>query len=118
MDKESFKKLFIDSVREAIRRARGIVDVQFDSFDIELHGRGISGRIATVSEALERIYINEHSFYRVIDIGVKALHKGKWVIFVRISGHPPASFAETWNTPEGNGPFKVIDPLHIEVQNG
>jgi hypothetical protein len=116
MDKESFKKLFINSVREAIRRARGIVDVQSDSFDIELHGGGVSGTMVAVNEALDRMYINDHSFCRVIDIGVKAFHKNKWVIFARISGHPPASFAETWNAPEGNGPFKVIDPLHIDVQ--
>jgi hypothetical protein len=117
MDKESFKSLFLDCVKEAIRRAQITTGIQPDSFDIELHGGGISGRIVTVNEALDRIYINDHSFYRVIDIGVKAFHKGNWVIFTRISGHPPGSIIETWNTPEGNGPFKLIDPLHIEVQD-
>src|SRR5438105_120332 len=100
MDKESFKSLFIVCVHDAIRRAQTITGIQSNNFDIELHGGGVSGRIVTLNEALDCMYIDDRTFYLVIDVGVKSFHRGKWVIFARISGHPPASFAETWNTPE------------------
>jgi hypothetical protein len=117
MDKESFRKLFIGNVKKAIRNAETIVPKRSDTFEVELHGAGFPGVIMSPDDALEHMYIDESQFYRDIDVGVKSFLKGRWIVFVRISAHSPAKFTDTWNTPVGNGPFKVIEPIRIDVQD-
>ena len=73
-------------------------------------------RTMTPDEALENLYLGPHAFFRIVDVAVLRILKDRCVVFIRVSGHKPAAFAETWNQPEGSGPFKQIDAETIEVE--
>lgn len=118
MNKAEFQQLFLDNVRQALGYAEQETSRHVsDEFDVELHGAGISGEIISPVRAVDLMYVGEDRFYRIIDIGVKAVIKDRAVVFVRISDHHPSSFRDTWNTPKGNGPFKVIEPANIQVKD-
>jgi hypothetical protein len=109
MTKEEFRELFLKNVRLALADAKRQVDIPLSSeFDIELHGGGVPGEIITLERAVDVMYLGENLFYPFIDIGVVAVTKGRPRIFVRITGYPPSAFDLTWNTPKGNGPFRVL----------
>jgi hypothetical protein len=117
MNKQEFGQLFLRCARQALASTQKQLDVPLaDDFDIELHGAGISGELISCDRAVELMYIGENLFYRIIDIGVKAVIKNRAIIFARISAHHPLSFEETWNTPKGNGPFKIIETKNIHVE--
>ena len=86
------------------------------SFLIELHGGGCPGETVPVKEALDRLYLGSERFYRIIDVALKKLLPTKSVMFVRVSGHSPTNFNETWN-PSDLGPFKQIVGETIEDQH-
>ena len=111
MKKDTFRSLFFDIAAQAIEQARKLLSIVFPSeFIVKMHGAGISGGIISPDEALDLMYIDETKFYRIIDVGVKMIQSDLTVLFVRISAHAPSYFDETWNTPKGNGPFKIILP--------
>lgn len=114
MTKDEFKRLFLEIANQAIDQARLVTSKKVPSnFVVEMHGAGMSGRLMTSDEAIEIMYIDEKTFYRFIDVGVKRICDTESLLFVRVSGHEPGTFDNTWNTPKGNGPFKVIVPLEI-----
>jgi hypothetical protein len=114
MDKETFKRLFLKIANEAISQARESLSEDIPSqFIIQMHGGGYPGRLMTINEAVGLMYINDTRFYGFIDIGVKAIKDNRTILFVRISNHQPVGFEATWNTPKGNGPFKVIVPIEL-----
>ena len=114
MTKRSFRMLFLRALRAAadITRARLGKPIP-RSFLIELHAPTAAGRLMSVDEALEKIYLDENRFYRIIDIGIEQVINYQTIAFVRVSGHPPGSFTETWD-PQNLGPFKVIFAQTIE----
>jgi hypothetical protein len=69
----------------------------------------------TIEEALDRIYLGSDRFYRIIDVTIKRLLPEKSVAFVRVSGHSPTNFNETWDSSD-LGPFKQIIGETIEDQ--
>jgi len=112
MDKESFMRLFVKNVDAAIMRAEEILNRKLTrNMVFELHGVGHSGVRLLLDEVLSRIYISDTEFYRIIDILVKTVTVGEEVIFVRVSEYKPEVFEKTWNTPDGNGPFRVLEPV-------
>jgi hypothetical protein len=114
MDRESFKNIFLGVVADAIAGAQQLSDRPLlPKFKIELHGGGIGGRVVTLDDALERMFVSESLYFKIIDVGLKKVERDRCIIFVRISDHSPVSFQETWNTPKGNGPFKVILPTEV-----
>ena len=114
MDQESFKNTFLGVVADAIAGAQQLSARQLPpKFEIELHGGGIGGQIVTLDDALDRMFVSESLYFAIIDVGLKKVERDRCIIFVRISGHSPVSFQETWNTPTGNGPFKVITPTKV-----
>jgi hypothetical protein len=118
MNKQEFAELFLRCARQALASAQKQLGVPLsDDFDIELHGAGVPGELVSQRRAVDLMYVGEGLFYRIIDIGVKAVIKGKAILFVRISAHQPSSFEQTWNTPKGNGPFKIIEPTNIHVDD-
>ena len=115
MDREAFRKLFLESVSDALRRAGESASRRLSGqCYVELHGCGVSGALISLEEAVDLLYIDKETFYRVIDVGLKAIQQDKCIVFVRVSAHPPSTFDKTWNTPKGSGPFKVIEPLTVE----
>ena len=73
---------------------------------VKMYGLGANGLNVTPEEFIERTYINEKLFYRLIDIMVIELYGNKPVIFARVSGHPPAPLSMSWNREKG--PFKKL----------
>jgi hypothetical protein len=83
------------------------------SFRIELHAPNAPGRMMSVEQALDQIYLGEDRFFKIIDVAIKTLLPGKSVAFVRVSGHPPGAFSQTWD-PSDLGPFKQLIAERIE----
>jgi hypothetical protein len=116
MEKSEFRQLFVRAISTALERARQRNDALAPAdYKIELHGGGISGQIMDLDQAVDTMYLGPDVFYRIIDVGVKDIGN-EIVIFVRISSHHPSAFDDTWNTPKGSGPFKVLEPLDGEIK--
>jgi hypothetical protein len=116
LTKDEFEELFTRSARAAIADAETRLGRSLPTeFDVELHGAGVSGEMASRERAVDLMYINNDTFYRLIDIAVKAIHRDRPLLFARISSHPPSTFDKTWNTPKGNGPFKVLTSNQIPI---
>jgi hypothetical protein len=116
MTKRDFRKLFLRALREAAELA----DVKLAkriprSFLIELHAPTSSGNIMNVDEAMDRIYIGNDRFYRIIDIAVRGISSNQAIAFVRVGGHPLCPFSQTWD-PKNLGPFKQILAQRVEDQ--
>jgi hypothetical protein len=118
MNKARFERLFHQNLHAALDIAEEKTGKTLPKdLTIELHGAGHSGEEMKTSEALEALYIGKDCFYRVIDISVVAASRTHTRIFVRVSSHSPGKFDETWNIPPGSGPFKLLEPSHIEVED-
>jgi hypothetical protein len=117
MDKLQFRELFISNAQKALKFAEKKFGIYIDeNFDVELHGGGLAGEKISIDQCVDNLYLGNDRFFRVIDIGVKSIKGNKALLFVRISAHQPVKFEETWNTPSGNGPFKVIEPIRIGMK--
>ena|SRR2546422_881484 len=114
MTKNDFRELFVRALNSAAENAEeNIAKPIARSFVIELHAPGSSGRVVSVDEALDQIYLGSDRFYRIIDVAIKELLPGESVAFVRVSGHPLVEFSKTWD-PSSLGPFKQIIAEKIE----
>lgn len=67
----------------------------------------------SVDQALDEIYLGRDRFYRIIDVAIRRLLPGQSIAFVRVSGHTPGAFSQTWD-PSDLGPFKQIEAQTIE----
>lgn len=116
MDKQEFGSLFLSALRQAVSNAEEQLHQPVARWlEIELHGAGRVGDRISPDDALDALYIDDHHFYRVIDLAVIETHPMKTCVFVRASVHTPGTFAETWNQPAGTDPFKQILAKEIRV---
>ena len=114
MTKDEFRQLFLQALTAAAEHAEARLGRPVPrSFVVELHAPTSTGRTLTVDQALDQIYLGKDRFYRIIDIVIRQALPRKSVAFVRVSGHPPAPFNQTWN-PTDLGPFKQIIADKIE----
>jgi hypothetical protein len=114
MNKDEFRGSFLRALDEAVKNAELILQRPVPRlFLIELHAPDSFGEMLEVDRALDRIYLAGNRFYRVIDVAIRRVLPGKSVVFVRVSGHTPAPFSQTWD-PSGLGPFKQLIPETIE----
>jgi hypothetical protein len=114
MNKDEFHSLFLRALNEAAENAEHILRRGVPhSFLIELHAPDPPGETLEVDRALDQLYLGGDRFYRIIDVAIRRVLPGKSVAFVRVSGHAPAPFSETWD-PSGLGPFKQVVPEKIE----
>jgi hypothetical protein len=118
MTKHEFKKLFLANVRKAITGAQKRLDLSLsEEFDIELHGGGFGGKIVPLDRVIDILWISEDQFNPFIDIAVIAVIGGRAKVFVRPSGYQATEFDQTFNTPKGNGPFKIMEAMNIAIEN-
>jgi hypothetical protein len=77
MDKEEFQKLFEDALEKAACNAEEKLGRTLSrKFFIKLYGPGNpSGTIMSVASAIRVLSIDEHLFYRVIDVAVIEVSK-------------------------------------------
>lgn len=109
MNFKDFKILFIRSLEIAVANAEEELGKPISrTYEVMLYGAGHSGDILDVDTAVKEIYLDERKFYRVIDVAVQRVSPKGTRLFMRVSGHKPVPFEQTWNTPEGSGPFKQI----------
>jgi hypothetical protein len=114
MTKDEFRELFIRALNVAAETAeRRLGGMVLRAFAIQLHAPRSRHGLATVDEALDRLYLEGDQFFRIIDIAVTDVSPDRTVAFVRVSGHPPGKFGDTWD-PSGAGPFKQILAQTIE----
>lgn len=117
MTKDEFAQLFRRYLDLAAQNAEERYKITVPrNFLIEFHGKGHSHRIPIdVDTAINDLFIDENTFFRVIDIMVIEVRKSATRVFVRPSGHHPEGFERTWNNPPGNGPFKQLISLDLQV---
>lgn len=117
MTKEEFAQLFRHHLDLAAQNAEERYKITVPrNFLIELHDAGYSPRVPIdVDTAIDALFIDENTFFRVIDIMVIEVRKSATRVFVRPSGHHPEGFERTWNNPAGNGPFKRLISLDLRV---
>ncbi len=114
MTRGEFRHLFLQALSTAAENAEARLGRSVPrSFAIELHAPTSSGRTLSVDQALDQIYLGKDRFYRIIDVAIRRLSPKRSVAFVRVSGHPPAPFSQTWD-PSHQGPFKQIIADTIE----
>jgi len=108
MTKGDFRKLFLRALNAAADNAEATRAMPVPrSFRIELHAPRSAGTVMGVDGALDQIWLGNTRFYRIIDVAIKEALPGKSLAFVRVSGHAPTGFENTWD-PSNLGPFKQI----------
>jgi len=114
MTKGEFRDLFLRALSAAAENAEARLARPVPrSFTIELYAPPSPGQTVSVDQALDRIYLGKDRFHKIIDVAIRRLLPRKSVAFVRVSGHPPAPFSQTWD-PADLGPFKQIIAEKIE----
>lgn len=107
MNRSDFKSLFEQAISEAIDKTQKRVNKTISSnVMIEIHGAGHTGDIVSIDQAFDSIYLGDELYWRIIDVTAKSSDANQTIVFVRVSGHKPTSFEETYNAPKGYGPFK------------
>jgi hypothetical protein len=107
MIKHAFRQLFQSALESALEMGRvAIREPALHSIKIELHAPNAPGRSVSFDEALDEIYLGEDRFYKIIDVAAWQT-QAHTVAFVRVSGHLPCPFGQTWD-PSGLGPFKPV----------
>lgn len=114
MSKEKFLNLFLSELERSAKTTREQLKLNLpDNFRVELHGAGGDGRIYSLSEAIDKLFLNDSRFFRIIDIAVKAITNTETIFFVRVSGHVPCAWSETWD-PVRSGPFKQLGAIRVD----
>lgn len=113
MDKAAFRDLFVRALANAIEVAERRLGLALKgSCAIELHGCGSAGAVWSVEAALDKLYIDADHFYRIIDVAVKRASPAE----IRVSGHQPCPFSQTWE-PAELGPFKLVGPIEFSYES-
>ena len=116
MERQQFAELFRTALEEAARNDEVKVTRRIPrDFQIELHGAGHSRALLDPQAVLDVLYLGPNRFYRVVDVAVIAVGPHRTTAFVRVSGHEPGSWDQTWNDPPGAGPFHQLIAERIEV---
>lgn len=108
MDNADFRQNFDEAIRRALELAevdpKGLIPV------VEYHGTPNPRPFISIDEALNLLWLSEDRFYRIVDIGVFKDGRSPPVLFVRVSGHAPGPYSDTWD-PSDLGPFKQVGPV-------
>ncbi|MCB9148588.1 MAG: hypothetical protein H6641_07485 [Caldilineaceae bacterium] len=115
MTKDEFHAMFLSCIENAIEKTEQKLGLETSrNIEVLLHGGGFSNTLMDLQGAANILYLGPEIFYRIIDIAVIGVGSLKTRVFVRASAHDPGPFEGTWNTPSGNGPFKIIYSMEIE----
>ena len=106
MDRETFERLLLRAVDKAIDET-GRTDLDEKPQRYRVYAPNAPHELVTLKEAMDIIYISTNKFFKIIDVSIIPDESGGDVIFLRVSGHEPVSFANTWDALD-LGPFKQI----------
>ena len=116
MIRQEFQQRFEAALEAAVQNAeRQMHRTISRQLLIRLYGANHAGDLITVNQAIDALYLGENLFYRIIDLAVIEVSSQITVLFVRVSGHAPSTFEQTWNDPPGSGPFKQLLAKTIKV---
>ncbi len=116
MTKSEFQHLFGAALDVAAKNAeRQLGHKVPQHFEVSLHGAGHSGTLMDPVTAIDKLYLGEGKFYRIIDIAVVEVSRRVTTVFVRASDHSPGTWDQTWDDPPGSGPFKQLLPREIKI---
>lgn len=116
MHRESFLQLLCHVLEVACQEVEStLAKPVAREFVIILHGAGYANWRTTLNEVVEILYLGEDQFYRIIDVAITGVAPNATRVFIRASNHTPTTFAQTWNTPIGYGPFKILVANQVEV---
>jgi hypothetical protein len=116
MNKKAFTELICNILEEACQEIESRLERTISrKFVVVLHGTGHSNFVTTLDNAIDTMYLDRDQFYRIIDIAITGIAPNATRIFMRASNHPPSTFDKTWNTPVGQGPFKVLFSDKVEM---
>ena len=108
---DRFRSLFSQSVAQTIEEAQRSVQEPLPTvtcFELAT----AAGKIAVSLRQIEEELYRNGSFPRIVDVAVRGIRDNAVVIWVRPSSHPLTDvLEETWNIPDGMGPFKSIGLL-------
>jgi hypothetical protein len=105
---EEFRELFQRALNIAADNAEANLPKSIPrSFLVALHSFGYDDKLLSVDEAVDKMYLGNDRFYRIIDVAVIEVSLNDSVVFVRVSGHAPGPLGATWD-PTGSGPFKQL----------
>lgn|SRR5665213_524753 len=107
--KEDFGKL----LRSAISRASTIAELSSKypvNYDVlcRVSAPSSTYKLVLQDEAVDLLYISSDRFFKIIDTAIIRCEGGVDIAFLRVSGHTPVIFSETWD-PLDLGPFKQIE---------
>jgi len=109
MDKQDFQQLFEKNLElSAVDAEKKLGRKISYNFRFVLYGANCSGEVMEIKDCIDKLYLGEDRFYRIIDLSVIEVGTTYSKVFVRVSGHTPSRFVETWNIPSGNGPFRRL----------
>jgi hypothetical protein len=107
LNKETYSSLFKNAVEEACLIAEKALGRSLSRrVTIRMFGAGANCAEVAPQEFIDRAYIGDDIFYRLIDIMVVEVRGVDPVVFARVSDHKPAALAESWNGM--GGPFKQL----------
>lgn len=115
MNKITFIRAFEDAVEIACQFAEKSLNRKLSrEVIIKMYGVGTNGLEVSPAEFLDKFYINENLFHRLIDVMVVEVRGETPILFARISGHPPDQLSKCWNGEQG--PFKQLEAVEILQQ--
>ena len=114
MNLAQYCEVFAQAVEASIKEAEKAHRISLPrDLIFEIPFKGLPDRYSNIEDMAKVIYLNENSFYRIIDVAVRAEISGQSLVWVRVSGHPPSEWKDTWD-PAVYGPFKSI--ISSEIQ--
>ena len=98
---------FIDRLRRTMEQCNILAETRRAAHtnQIELHFMGMHD--VDFDTAVDRVFIDERTFYMFIDVAVHPRREG-W-FFMRVSGHEPGPLEKVWDA-DKLGPFKPMVP--------
>lgn len=117
MNKQEFSELFLRSLEVSAENAEDKLGQKIPrEFKILLYGAGFAGEIMSLEDALEFIYLDESTFYVIIDVSVIGYSRSTATVFTRVSAHTPGPFHSTRYGLEGSGPFNQLIAAEIKFE--
>jgi hypothetical protein len=107
--KEIIQHLLEKCIRATLENVqRQVSDSLPEQLYLTLEAFGQHEKKLSLDEVMFFLY-RDGTFPRIVDIAVRGIKNEHTWVWIRPSGHSYVSdFTQTWNTPEGMGPFKSL----------
>src|SRR6266480_7107049 len=103
MNRRDFDLLFRAKLNEAAELAEAKLGRPVPRhFGILRDSPRSDGRRVSVEQCLSDLFLSDAKFFRIVDLAVAEVSPTTTWVWVRESGHAPASFSDTWNQPAGS----------------